>query len=66
VKGEFTVVVSKPPAPGPVAATAETIQAEVVALIRQGLPRMEAMKQVARAHGLPKRDVYRILEESYS
>jgi DNA-binding phage protein len=29
-----------------------------------GMARMDAIKQVARKRGLPKREVYRLLEES--
>jgi 16S rRNA (cytidine1402-2'-O)-methyltransferase len=62
VKGEMTLVIGKP-------IIADTsgipIPEAVNALIREGVPRMEAMKTVARERGLSKRDVYAALEGSY-
>lgn len=64
IKGEFTVLI------GP---AGETLPAEspasyhrqVEELIARGVARMEAVKQVARSHGLGKRDLYRILYEDH-
>lgn len=55
VRGEFTLLVGKPESP-PTAATplAEAVEEQV----RAGRSRMEAMKEVARARGLSKRQVY--------
>jgi 16S rRNA (cytidine1402-2'-O)-methyltransferase len=57
VKGEITLVIGK----GAAAATVpETPLAEAVAALeQQGVPRMDAIKLVARARGLSKRDVYK-------
>jgi len=62
IKGEMTLVIGKP-----VAADTSDIPIldAVKALIQGGMPRMEAMKAVARERGLSKRDVYAALEESY-
>lgn len=61
VRGEFTLVV------GPVgeAAAEEVVDvaSAVLALEARGVPRMEAIKQVARERGLGKREVYRAVEE---
>ncbi len=60
VRGEFTLVVGKPQT---TAGTEElTIPEEVHALEKAGLPRMDAIKEVARRRGLPKRDVYARME----
>jgi len=37
---------------------ADSIQEAVAALVREGLPRMDAIKAVARRHGLSKHEVY--------
>ena len=60
VRGEFTLVVGKPET----SALAEelTIPEEVQALEKAGLPRMDAIKEVARRRGLPKREVYAQME----
>jgi 16S rRNA (cytidine1402-2'-O)-methyltransferase len=60
IKGEVTVVVGRPAAPVPEHAS---LRSAVEALIQSGLPRMEAMKSVARSRGLSKREVYKALEE---
>jgi 16S rRNA (cytidine1402-2'-O)-methyltransferase len=61
IKGEMTLVIGKP-----VAAEVSDvpIPEAVNTLIRNGVPRMEAMKTVARERGISKRDVYAALEES--
>ena len=59
VKGEITLLIGKPdPTPS---LDPTPLEEAVHALEQQGVPRMEAIKQVARAHGLPKHDVYRRL-----
>jgi 16S rRNA (cytidine1402-2'-O)-methyltransferase len=60
VRGEFTLVLGKPQT----SANSEelTIPEEVQALEKAGLPRMDAIKEVARRRGLPKRDVYAQVE----
>jgi 16S rRNA (cytidine1402-2'-O)-methyltransferase len=55
VKGEITLLIGKATAPPP----DDTPLPEAVdALVREGTPRMDAIKQVARRRGLSKRDVY--------
>jgi 16S rRNA (cytidine1402-2'-O)-methyltransferase len=61
VKGEITLLIGKATAPPP----DDTPLADAVeALIREGAPRMDAIKQVARRRGLSKREVYAQLLES--
>jgi 16S rRNA (cytidine1402-2'-O)-methyltransferase len=58
VKGEITLLIGKALAPPP----DDTPVADAVdALLREGVPRMDAIKQVARKRGLSKRDVYKQL-----
>jgi 16S rRNA (cytidine1402-2'-O)-methyltransferase len=57
VKGEITLVIGRAPAHTAVAGDPLT---EVILLQNQGLERMEAIKQVAKRLGLPKREVYRL------
>ncbi len=55
VKGEITVLIGAPKSvPNPAGA-----EEEVRALEQQGLPRMDAIKQVAKSRGIPKRELYR-------
>lgn len=64
VKGEITLLLGRAPeAAAPVAGEAETelLRQEVERAMAAGLSRMEAIKSVARAHGLSKRVLYRIL-----
>jgi 16S rRNA (cytidine1402-2'-O)-methyltransferase len=58
-RGEFTILIGK--AVTPVVST-ESIPEAVARLERAGVPRMEAMKQVARERGLSKREVYSAVE----
>jgi 16S rRNA (cytidine1402-2'-O)-methyltransferase len=55
VKGEITLLIGKATAPPP---DDTPLDEAVSALERVGIPRMEAIKQVARRRGLPKREVY--------
>lgn len=60
IKGEITVVLG-----GAQASTAEGNPIEEVARLQAGgVDRMAAIKQVAKQFGLPKRDVYRMVEGS--
>jgi 16S rRNA (cytidine1402-2'-O)-methyltransferase len=60
VKGEITLLIGKGSAPE----QDDTPAAEAVEqLIRDGMPRMDAIKEVARRRGLSKREVYRQVEE---
>ena len=60
IKGEFTILVARAEAAPP--AEPADIEAEVAALMAGGTPRMDALKAVARRHGLSKREVYRKVE----
>lgn len=62
VLGEFTILAGKRDATKAPPPDAAGLRAEVAALIAQGLDRMEAIKRVAKAHGMAKRDVYRQFE----
>ncbi len=58
IRGEITLLIGKLT----IAPVDDTpIAGAVRALEQQGVPRMEAIKQVAKARGLPKRAVYRAL-----
>lgn len=60
IRGEFTVLIGKAVA----GATRSEVDlpAAVAAYIAQGMSRMDAIKAAARERGLPKREVYRLLE----
>jgi 16S rRNA (cytidine1402-2'-O)-methyltransferase len=60
VRGEFTLLVS--PLPSVASAEEVTIPEEVAALEKAGMRRMDAIKEVARRRGLPKREVYAQVE----
>jgi 16S rRNA (cytidine1402-2'-O)-methyltransferase len=60
VKGEFTVIVGKWQAP---VDESIPLEREVELLIAQGVPRMDALKQVARRRGISKREVYKSLDK---
>ncbi|MCL4784784.1 MAG: 16S rRNA (cytidine(1402)-2'-O)-methyltransferase [Bryobacterales bacterium] len=63
VKGEFTLVLGRPqPETGEL--DAESVASAIAAATASGVGRMEAIKELARARGLSKRDVYRLLEAS--
>jgi 16S rRNA (cytidine1402-2'-O)-methyltransferase len=57
VKGEITLLIGK--ATGMESPDAEPAEKEVERLEAQGQSRMDAIKQVAKARGIPKRDLYR-------
>lgn len=59
-RGEFTLVVG-PPSPEP--AASGDAAAAVRELEARGFSRMEAIKQVARERGLPKREIYALVEK---
>jgi 16S rRNA (cytidine1402-2'-O)-methyltransferase len=60
VKGEITLMIGK----GEIVPVDDTPLAEAVRkLMESGVPRMEALKTVARQRGLSKRDVYKRLNE---
>ncbi|HTM11602.1 MAG TPA: 16S rRNA (cytidine(1402)-2'-O)-methyltransferase [Bryobacteraceae bacterium] len=58
VKGEFTLLIGKT---DEVQADGTPLEEAVRAAEEQGMPRMEAIKQVARQRGLSKREVYRLI-----
>ncbi len=55
VKGEITILVGKATAPPP---DDRPLEEAVGELVNGGVPRMDAIKQVARRRGLSKREVY--------
>jgi 16S rRNA (cytidine1402-2'-O)-methyltransferase len=55
LKGEFTLMIGKGE---PIAADAVPMETAFDQLIQAGIPRMDAMKQLARERGLSKREVY--------
>jgi 16S rRNA (cytidine1402-2'-O)-methyltransferase len=59
VKGEITLLIGKSDEAGPMEDT--PLEEAVRALQREGVSRMDAIKQVARKRGLGKREVYRRL-----
>jgi 16S rRNA (cytidine1402-2'-O)-methyltransferase len=61
VKGEITLLVAKA---SETTADDTAICEAVEGLMREGTSRMEAIKAVARRRGLPKRAVYRAIEEN--
>jgi 16S rRNA (cytidine1402-2'-O)-methyltransferase len=66
VKGEFTLLIApaEPGEPaGQLAADQPSAGDAVRALEQQGIPRMAAIKRVARERGLGKREVYRLVAE---
>ena len=61
VKGEITLLIGQPAAP---VADATPLDRAVADLVGTGMPRMEAIKHVARQRGLSKRAVYGLLLKS--
>src|SRR5947209_5907400 len=60
IKGEFTVMVGRAETAAMMDEAA--IAGEVATLVAGGMPRMEAMKALARRYGLSKREIYRMVE----
>jgi len=63
IKGEFTIVIGKPERGAAPAADTDAIRTEVERRVADGESRMDAIKAVAQAHSLPKREVYSIMEQ---
>lgn len=63
VKGEFTLLIA-PAVQGEESHAETSVEEAVGTLETQGMPRMEAIKQVARERGLGKREVYRLVAEN--
>jgi 16S rRNA (cytidine1402-2'-O)-methyltransferase len=61
IKGEITLLIGRAPEGASVAAVEVPIEEAVRALEAEGVPRMEAIKRVAKSRGLSKRDVYRLV-----
>jgi 16S rRNA (cytidine1402-2'-O)-methyltransferase len=61
IRGEITLLVGKAADDSAAEVDDRPVEAAVAELERAGVPRMDAIKQVARDRGLPKREVYRIL-----
>lgn len=59
IRGEFTVLIGRSETPVEVA---EPLPDAVARLERAGVPRMDALKQIARERGLSKREVYSAVE----
>jgi 16S rRNA (cytidine1402-2'-O)-methyltransferase len=59
-RGEFTIMIAKAGAP---VENLPTIEVAFEQLIEAGVPRMDAMKTIARERGLSKREVYAQLKE---
>ncbi len=64
VRGEVTLLIGRSQAPAETTFTEDELRSEVERLEREGLTRMDAIKQVARQRRLPKRDVYKLVEEN--
>ena len=64
VRGEVTIVVSGAPGGPSVAGDPESLRAAVADLEEAGTTRKEAIVQVARAAGVPKREVYNLVHGS--
>ncbi len=62
IRGEVTLIVDKPLSEPAQPVSKETMKEEYERLLAEGLDRREAMKRLARAHGLSKSEVYRQLE----
>ncbi len=64
LKGEFVVIVG-PDESGPTPAE-DSLPSRVTELEREGKPRMDAIKQAAREHGIAKREAYARIERAKS
>jgi 16S rRNA (cytidine1402-2'-O)-methyltransferase len=63
IRGEFTILIGPPAEQPPLPAEPDALREEVAGLTAAGVPRMDAIKEVARRHQLSKRDLYRMLEQ---
>jgi 16S rRNA (cytidine1402-2'-O)-methyltransferase len=61
LKGEITLLIGKPAAKPDRQIDLATIKIELQALLDAGIPRMDAIKQIAKSHRLGKREVYRLI-----
>lgn len=61
IRGEFTVLIGKGTELAP---PEQTLEAHVEQLMNAGVPRMDAIKEAAKARGLSKREAYSLLESA--
>ena len=59
-KGEITILIGKATEPDP---SDTPLEDQVRELEKQGVPRMDAIKQVAKSRGLSKREVYKAVSD---
>ncbi len=66
VKGEITLLIAGASRENPAAGeqTPESVKGAIAAHLERGASRMEAIKAVSRELGMPKREVYRLLEQA--
>lgn len=62
IKGEITLLIGPAPDQLPAAAGPDDLRAQVDALASGGMSKMDAIKEVARKYGLPKREVYKLAD----
>ncbi len=62
IKGEITLLVGPAPERPIPESEPSDLRAQVEALIAGGMPKMDAIKEVARRHGFGKREVYKLVE----
>jgi 16S rRNA (cytidine1402-2'-O)-methyltransferase len=63
IRGEITLLAGKRQGSEEKPSTPEAIAAQVRSSMEKGVPRMDAMKEVARRYGMSKREVYDAMEE---
>lgn len=61
IKGEITLLVGPAKPSATTTVVPDQIRDEIRALVKAGTPRMDAIKAVAQRHGLPKREVYKMV-----
>ena len=61
-RGEFVVLFGPPPAQPAEAMTPEAARARVASLVESGVEEKEALRQVARDMGVPRREIYAIVK----
>lgn len=62
IKGEITLLIGPAPDQPLETPAAAALRAEVEALAAGGMSKMDAIKEVARKYGLPKREVYKLAD----
>lgn len=61
-RGEFVLVFSPPKGTASAAPSLESVRADVEALVASGVEEKEALRRVARAKGVSRREIYNILK----